>query len=285
MKRTKRYVDTDWLDMPLIRKIGLIQRWRSHPLPYHINDGYEITYSEQGHYMWEIENEDFLHLYGGQIALTQNRIRHRGFDDRINSGKLLFCVFDFQCSRFDLPFFTHNETTYFDLAFQKIGNDVANASTEFITWEKQFEQLVHQYEQGERGLAFKKLFQTHIVQGIMLALDSFTDHREVNNDVQFAEQIRSVILKNLSQQVKIDELIRLTKLGRSRFFQVFKDTFGMTPSHYIREQRCIRATELLRNSDLSITEVAHRTGFSSSQYFSTCIRNETGYTPTSYRNS
>lgn len=43
--------------------------------------------------------------------------------------------------------------------------------------------------------------------------------------------------------------------------------------------------ELLRQSDLNMTEIAERTGFSTSRYFSTAFKKYTGITPTQYKES
>ena len=47
--------------------------------------------------------------------------------------------------------------------------------------------------------------------------------------------------------------------------------------------RIIHSKELLKNSDYSITQIAHMTGFSSSNYFSQSFKKYTGVTPNRYR--
>ena len=58
----------------------------------------------------------------------------------------------------------------------------------------------------------------------------------------------------------------------------------MGPNNYINKLRMERAAEMLRQTELSMTEIAERTGFSSSRYFSTMFKKYMGVTPTQYKN-
>ena len=59
----------------------------------------------------------------------------------------------------------------------------------------------------------------------------------------------------------------------------------MGPNNYINKFRMERAAEMLRQTELSMTEIAERTGFSSSRYFSTTFKKYMGVTPTQYKNA
>jgi AraC-like DNA-binding protein len=76
---------------------------------------------------------------------------------------------------------------------------------------------------------------------------------------------------------------RASGLSRSEFFRKFKDETGAGPNQYLLWQRLEAAKDLLANKDPSITEVAHRLGFSSSQYFATVFRRHTGLPPNVFR--
>ncbi|MFA7370281.1 MAG: helix-turn-helix transcriptional regulator, partial [Kiritimatiellales bacterium] len=76
---------------------------------------------------------------------------------------------------------------------------------------------------------------------------------------------------------------RASGLSRSEFFRKFKDETGTGPNQYLLWRRLEAAKDLLTNNELSITETAHRLGFSSSQYFATVFRRHTGLPPNSFR--
>jgi AraC-like DNA-binding protein len=57
----------------------------------------------------------------------------------------------------------------------------------------------------------------------------------------------------------------------------------MSPNDYWQRIRVEAARDMLRKTDLSVTEIAIRCGYSTSQYFSTVFRKYTGTTPTQFR--
>jgi len=67
------------------------------------------------------------------------------------------------------------------------------------------------------------------------------------------------------------------------FRRLFQKETGHAPLAYQLETRINRARVLLQQTDLSVTEIAHQTGFSNVFYFSKMFSNRTGQTPTACR--
>lgn len=80
------------------------------------------------------------------------------------------------------------------------------------------------------------------------------------------------------------DLARALDMSESRLRVLFKETAGVPLGSYISNYRLTRAMGLLRNSSLSIADVAEEAGFGSPQAFSRVFKNETGQTPREYRN-
>ena len=57
------------------------------------------------------------------------------------------------------------------------------------------------------------------------------------------------------------------------------------PSDYINNFKLETAKGMLEQTQLSISEIAYRNGFSSPNYFSTVFKNKYGITPNAYRKS
>jgi transcriptional regulator GlxA family with amidase domain len=66
-------------------------------------------------------------------------------------------------------------------------------------------------------------------------------------------------------------------------FDIFKTQTGLTPNDYLQRARVEKAQEQLRQTNLSVTQIALATGFSSGQYFSTVFARYTGVSPTAFR--
>jgi AraC family transcriptional regulator len=64
---------------------------------------------------------------------------------------------------------------------------------------------------------------------------------------------------------------------------MFKQSTGYTPHQYVISQRIERAKELLKKTDLSITEIAYLLGFSTPAHFTHHFRRKTGIRPSEMR--
>lgn len=72
-------------------------------------------------------------------------------------------------------------------------------------------------------------------------------------------------------------------MSTSRFREFFKETTGWGFARYLIEQRVVRAARLLRESEETIADIAHRTGFSDQSHLLRCFRAKFGVSPKHYR--
>lgn len=78
----------------------------------------------------------------------------------------------------------------------------------------------------------------------------------------------------------LDELAKRFFVSKNYLALVFKRTFGMTPSQYLKNIRIDKARELLCDTNHSVSEVAEMTGFVNASYFARVYKQCTGRTPT-----
>ena len=104
-------------------------------------------------------------------------------------------------------------------------------------------------------------------------------------DKRFMDKLDTWIVSHLSDpSLNVDELARSLGYGRSTFYRKVSDMVGMTPNAYIRKFRMDKSKDLLTNSNLTISEIAYKTGFSSAFYFSKCFKETYGMSPSQFRN-
>lgn len=78
----------------------------------------------------------------------------------------------------------------------------------------------------------------------------------------------------------VSELIERSGYGRTRFFALFQELFGMSPCDYINRTRIQKAKKLLCGKrTLPMSKIARLTGFSSASVFSNAFRRYVGTTP------
>ncbi|MEK6153954.1 AraC family transcriptional regulator [Flavobacteriaceae bacterium 3-367] len=98
-----------------------------------------------------------------------------------------------------------------------------------------------------------------------------------------AIQLKEVIKLHLFSDLKMEQLAKLCNLSLSSFKREFKKEFNDSPANYIIGKRLEKAKELLRITDLSISEIAYETGFQDPLYFTRLFKNKIGAAPSAYR--
>jgi len=81
----------------------------------------------------------------------------------------------------------------------------------------------------------------------------------------------------------VRRLARVSGASEAHFARSFKEAFGVPPHRYLLTRRIERATALLRETDLSITEIAFQTGWESLGTFGRTFRDITGESPKELR--
>jgi AraC-like DNA-binding protein len=90
---------------------------------------------------------------------------------------------------------------------------------------------------------------------------------------------KDVIDRDYAQQLDVAALAREVHASSAHFARSFKRAFGETPHGYLLRRRIERATELLRGTELSVTEVSLDVGFASLSSFSRAFRGLVGESP------
>ena len=89
----------------------------------------------------------------------------------------------------------------------------------------------------------------------------------------------------LSEAPTLADVARPLKLHPTSFCRAFKQSTGLTPHRYLLLCRVNRAKEMMRNSDLKLTEIALDCGFNSSSQFSVVFKRLEGTSPRTFRRS
>ncbi len=99
------------------------------------------------------------------------------------------------------------------------------------------------------------------------------------------QKVFNYINRNLDKKddITIEKLAKISNLSVFYFIRAFKEETGYTPHDYIIRTRINTAIFFLRATDLSLTDITYKCGFSSESAFNNTFKRITGYTPLSYR--
>jgi AraC-like DNA-binding protein len=81
----------------------------------------------------------------------------------------------------------------------------------------------------------------------------------------------------------LEEMAAVACLSKYHFLRLFKSTYGLTPMEYVSQRRIERAQDLLRATNLTVTEVCMAVGFSSLGSFSSRFRALVGESPSAFQ--
>lgn len=124
-----------------------------------------------------------------------------------------------------------------------------------------------------------------------LNLESFaSESRILSKDGWSENRAMTIVLNAVSyihnhytKKITIDDIARYCFCSSSTLSHVFAKNYGMTIGKLINTVRCDRAKTLLRETDLSINQIARECGFSNRDYFASVFRKNVGITPTEFR--
>lgn len=94
----------------------------------------------------------------------------------------------------------------------------------------------------------------------------------------------TLLLREWDKNEKIKRYAEASGVSESNFYLYFKAWANKSPVDYRNEIRINAARSMLTNSDLSISEIAARTGFDDPYYFSRVFKKLTGVSPRAFRN-
>ena len=103
-------------------------------------------------------------------------------------------------------------------------------------------------------------------------------------DERFCRKLERIVSTRLrNPNLNIDIIAAQFGIGRTNFYRKVRELMGMSPNDYLRKCRMERAAEMLRSTELPISDVCAQVGIPDAQYFSRVFKTYFGVTPSAYR--
>jgi AraC-like DNA-binding protein len=106
------------------------------------------------------------------------------------------------------------------------------------------------------------------------------NHREA---ARISRMAKDYMMRNLNTRIQMPVLANVTEVSLSRFYSLFKLATGYTPNDFLIRARIHRACQMLRETGLSVKEVATALGYNDPLYFSRAFKLVNGASPREYR--
>jgi AraC-like DNA-binding protein len=86
-----------------------------------------------------------------------------------------------------------------------------------------------------------------------------------------------------AEALDLDALAAVAGISKYHFQRLFTATYGLSPAAHLSRRRVERAQDLLRATNLTVTEVCHAVGFTSLGSFSSRFRELVGESPSEFQ--
>lgn len=106
-----------------------------------------------------------------------------------------------------------------------------------------------------------------------------------SDDIDRIHHAREILMQRLSDPPSLLDLARQVGLNDRKLKQGFRVCFGTTAFGYLHDRRMEQARSLLVETDLSVTEVAHRVGYGNLSAFSKAFHKQFGIKPKAMQRS
>jgi AraC-like DNA-binding protein len=149
-----------------------------------------------------------------------------------------------------------------------------------------FERLMneHRRRDGLSGLAAQAALSDLLVT-VLRDHAAALRRREADEATRSPEIRRAMqwMRDRIEEDYAIADAAKVAGLSPTQFHERFRREVGHAPGAWRTRERVRLAKQLLRRPGLTITDVAMRAGFTTSQYFATTFKNMVGLTPREYR--
>lgn len=161
---------------------------------------------------------------------------------------------------------------------------------EFTFWDddqqtRRFQQLLtlNWAEPGERLLTSS--LANELLDHAVLSQVGLRDGLRLKGGLAAHQQrlLIETIEHQLAEPLSIGQLAAQCALSPYHFARMFRESFGVPPHQYLLARRLDRARAWLRNSSMSLSDIALACGFTSASHFANRFRHAIGATPGAYR--
>jgi AraC-like DNA-binding protein len=136
-------------------------------------------------------------------------------------------------------------------------------------------------EEEKKNCGYLQMQKLYMKQLLIMIERYCTDNVEssLSSSYKVAENISKYIRENYSDDLSLARLSREFSMTPTYLSRFFKKSTGISLNEYINIVRVTEAEKLLKNPDVTVTQVAFACGFNDSNYFSSVFKKAKGITP------
>lgn len=238
--------------------------WHSMP---HAHSYAELFYTVDGRGQFQIEDE-FYPVEPGHLVIINPNVLHTEVSYNLNP--LEYVVLGIEGLELSLP---DGDSRYCILDYQDgdIQNCLRNILREMESRQAGYEAICQ---------AYLEILILRLMRNISFSL--VTPEAPLQSSRPCAA-VRRYIDSHYKEQLDLDQLAEEAHINKYYLAHTFREEYGISPISYMNSRRIQESKYLLRETDLSLSQIARILGFSSASYFSQSFRRSESITPMEFR--
>lgn len=247
----------------------------------HWHDDVELLLPYKGYLSYNV-NGITVHIPQGHAILVNSRQMHYGFSTDGTDCEYVCLTFRPQglfgseelVNKYVLPILTASQVPY--LLLQPDSQDGMLQAV------RRIDALYQEKPEGYELLAVSGLLS--FWQGLFVLMNRQIEASAAGDpNIGIVKQMLEYIRTGYSEKITLNAIAGAGGVCRTRCCQIFRQYLGRTPNDYLNSFRLEKAMELLRSTQLSVTEIASACGYNSTSYFTEMFTRAKGCSPTSFR--
>jgi AraC-like DNA-binding protein len=239
----------------------------------------EICWIERGRMRWWAE-EETVELCGGDIYVTWPDEPHGAVDDIMEPCSLCYLTLTLpQRARGGWLGLPRREAR---TLCQQLRDLPARAFRGTAAIGAQFRRAVGYLALTDSPLGASAV-RAAVVDLLVQIIQAASEARSPAGRTDQIAQAMRVMNANLTEPLNLDAIAQAVGWSLSHLKSRFRQEVGETPAKFYLRRRVQAALDTARQGDENLAAIAARYGFSSSQYFATCVKRVTGRTPSQLR--
>jgi AraC-like DNA-binding protein len=269
------------IGLPLLIHASRVESHRAKLIGWHSHDGFELLFLLQGATTYEFRNQQPIELRGGHFLVILPRLAHRGLHNVRSPSTICGLAINPDAAR------AGDRTTFTRGDLARLSATLRNSHREPHPFSPALRWLVGQLmaelcEHAARPIGVSGTAVRTLICAVLVEAE-----RQMTAPAaapgELATAAVAYLREHLRESIPMADLVRRLGFSRARMFELFKAQTGFTPNDYLQRLRVEKAREFLRQTSLSVTDIALETGFSSGQYFCTVFKRYTGQPPETFR--
>lgn len=250
--------------------------WRNY---LHVHSFFEVCYVLKGEGVFRIHEQTFA-VSKGDLFIARPNERHEIIASAKDPLGIHFWAYSL------VP---PNQTKNHDLS--RLFSAFLESSTSLIHMQQEtasiLDSLTREVSQKDIGFAFiiEGLVKQLLIATARASTQNLASSRlpERRHQDTVVETIDRYLRDNYSEPLRLREIAAQIHLSERHMSRLFKSATGKSIKHYATELKIDIAKQLLLDKSLSISDVAYATGYQDVRHFSTMFRQQTGSSPSQYR--